>query len=196
MITEEQKSLCVQLYTENNHSIKEIISKTGIRSEQTIYRILRGAGIAKKKTRKSAKKVTVSLDADALEVIEMIHPKNLSELICKALVDYETGRKLNENKLNVDRMKRYFESLCRVYKGELKNPINKKEDEFKWYIWRQEEDLIKLCQNPDFIKMYHLEDERNWEDFFIKQIREIIEMYVNSSNRDDLRKWYMKYFEL
>lgn len=40
MITEDKKRMCVHLYQEGTHTIKEIMALTGIRSEQTVYRFL------------------------------------------------------------------------------------------------------------------------------------------------------------
>ena len=191
MLSPEQKTLCIKLYTEDEISIKEILSKTGIRSEPTIYKILKEAGIEKKRNRKHAKNVTISLDQDTVELIEKIRPKNLSELICEALVDYEAGKRLKAY-----RMKKHFESLCRVYKGEPENPIDQDEDEFRWYIWKQEEGIIRLSQDPHIIEKYHLDEEHNWEEYFRNEIDATIEMYAGTPYGGDSRKWYKRYFEL
>ncbi|KAA5261601.1 hypothetical protein F2Z41_24625 [Bacteroides faecis] len=47
-ITEEQEKQVVDLYLSGD-KIKEIMSKTGIRSEQTIYRIINNSDINKRR---------------------------------------------------------------------------------------------------------------------------------------------------
>ena len=47
-ITEEQEKQVVDLYLSGD-KIKEIMSKTGVKSEQTIYRIINNAGIDKRR---------------------------------------------------------------------------------------------------------------------------------------------------
>lgn len=47
-ITEKQEQMVVELYN-SNVSILEIINKTGVRSEQTIYRILQDAKVDRRR---------------------------------------------------------------------------------------------------------------------------------------------------
>ncbi|WP_218050274.1 hypothetical protein [Bacteroides faecis] len=47
-ITEEQEKQVVDLYL-SGEKIKEIMSKTSVRSEQTIYRIINNAGVDKRR---------------------------------------------------------------------------------------------------------------------------------------------------
>lgn len=47
-ITEEQEKQVIDLYLSGG-KIKEIMSKTGVKSEQTIYRIINNAGIDKRR---------------------------------------------------------------------------------------------------------------------------------------------------
>lgn len=47
-ITEEQERQVIDLYLSGG-KIKEIMSKTGVKSEQTIYRIINNAGIDKRR---------------------------------------------------------------------------------------------------------------------------------------------------
>lgn len=47
-ITKEQEKQVIDLYL-SGEKIKEIMSKTGIRSEQTIYRIINNAGVDKRR---------------------------------------------------------------------------------------------------------------------------------------------------
>ena len=85
MITLEQQELCIKLYRDGQHTIKQILTETGIRSEQTVYRILDQAGIPRRPTRVSVMKVSVNLDKGAVDVIEMVKPKNLSEFVSEAI---------------------------------------------------------------------------------------------------------------
>lgn len=58
---------------------------TGIRSEQTIYRILDAAGVPRRPTRETAMKATISFDKQTFEIIDKVRPKNLSEWICNLI---------------------------------------------------------------------------------------------------------------
>lgn len=85
MIKLEQQEDCIKLYKSGRYKIKEIMSMTGIRSEQTIYRILDAAGVPRRPTRETAMKVTISFDKQTFEIIDKVKPKNLSEWICKLI---------------------------------------------------------------------------------------------------------------
>lgn len=85
MITLEQQELCEKLYREGNYKIKEIMSITGIRSEQTIYRILDAAGIPRRPTRSTVMKATISFDKETVDIINAVDPKNLSEWVCNII---------------------------------------------------------------------------------------------------------------
>lgn len=85
MITLEQQEKCVKLYQEGQHTIKQILAETGIRSEQTVYRILDQAGVPRRPARKSVMKISVNLDKGAVDVIESVKPKNLSEFVSDAI---------------------------------------------------------------------------------------------------------------
>lgn len=84
-ITLDQETECERLYKEGKHTIKQIMQITGIRSEQTIYRILDASGVPRKPTRGTVMKATISFDKDTAEIIERINPKNLSEWICNLI---------------------------------------------------------------------------------------------------------------
>lgn len=87
MISLEQQQMCERLYKEGNHKIKEIMSITGIRSEQTIYRILDAAGIPRRPTRSTVMKATISFDKETVDIINVANPKNLSEWVCNKIKD-------------------------------------------------------------------------------------------------------------
>lgn len=82
MISLEQQELCEKMYKDGSHTIKEIMSITGIRSEQTIYRILDAACIPRRPTRSTVMKATISFDKETVDVINAANPKNLSEWVC------------------------------------------------------------------------------------------------------------------
>ena len=84
MITEEQKRTCLQLYKEGNVSIKEILERTGIGSEQSVYRIVDEAGLPRQR-RSSARKASISFDEDTWAIIERHQPRKLSQFVCEAI---------------------------------------------------------------------------------------------------------------
>ena len=49
MITSEQKDLCIKLYLEGNHTIKDIIDQTGLKYAPTVYQVLDESGIPRKR---------------------------------------------------------------------------------------------------------------------------------------------------
>lgn len=79
---------CVNLYKEGKYKIKEIMALTGIRSEQTVYRILDEEKVPRRPKRETVMKATISLDAGAMDVIEKANPKNLSEFVCEAVKNW------------------------------------------------------------------------------------------------------------
>lgn len=85
MIRDYQKAKCIQLYKEGILTIKEIMSQTGIRSEQTIYRILDAACIPRRPARPTEYRATISFDKDTAEIIDKVHPRNLSTWVCKMI---------------------------------------------------------------------------------------------------------------
>ena len=91
MITEEQKKKCADLYKAGRYTIKEIMSISGIRSEQTVYRILDSLGIPRRPSRVTAMKTTISMDEETAGIVKELKPKNLSEWICGLIKKY--GRK-------------------------------------------------------------------------------------------------------
>lgn len=85
MIREHQKRECIRLYREGILTIKEIMAETGIRSEQTIYRILDEAGIPRRPTRPTEWRVTISFDKETSDIIDEVRPRNLSAWVCKMI---------------------------------------------------------------------------------------------------------------
>lgn len=81
-ITNFQKDKVISLYLSKKYTIKEIMTLTGVRSEQTIYVILDEAHVPRKVTRKIVKKITVGIDAELYDIIETEKPKNVAEFVC------------------------------------------------------------------------------------------------------------------
>ena len=85
MIREYQKRECIRLYREGILTIKEIMAETGIRSEQTIYRILDEAGIPRRPTRPTEWRATISFDKETSDIICEVRPRSLSAWVCKMI---------------------------------------------------------------------------------------------------------------
>ena len=73
------------MYREGILTIKEIMAETGIRSEQTIYRILDEAGIPRRPTRQTGWRATISFDKEISDIIDEVRPRNLSAWVCKMI---------------------------------------------------------------------------------------------------------------
>lgn len=85
MIRDYQKAKCIKLYKEGLLTIKKIMAETGIRSEQTIYRILDEAGIPRRPARPTEWRAAISFDKETVEIIDDIRPRNLSAWVCKII---------------------------------------------------------------------------------------------------------------
>lgn len=85
MIEDYRREKCVQLYKEGALTIKEIMTQTGIRSEQTIYRILDEAGIPRRPVRPTEYRATISFDKETADIIHEVSPRNLSVWVCKMI---------------------------------------------------------------------------------------------------------------
>ena len=72
---EAKKKEVVRLYKEQNHTIKEIINLTGVLSAQMIYSILDEAKITRLKARKTARHVTINIDAKLADYIDKNAPR-------------------------------------------------------------------------------------------------------------------------
>lgn len=88
MLSIEQIQACERLYREGNHTIKQIMQETGIRSEQTVYRVLDAAGIPRRPNRRIALRATISFDEEAAKIINEVNPKNMSEWVCDIVKKY------------------------------------------------------------------------------------------------------------
>lgn len=86
-ITVEQIEAVVRLYVARKHSIKQIMKETGVRSEQTIYRILDESGVPRYERRATVKKATISFDGASWDLIQARSPRNLSLFICNLIKD-------------------------------------------------------------------------------------------------------------
>ncbi|MCI6619645.1 MAG: hypothetical protein MSD82_12420 [Prevotella sp.] len=85
MITEEQKNKVLALYNTHEHSIKDIMLMTGVKSSQTIYRILSMEGVRMQKDRQPVRKISVGLDEEAHNILLEANPKNVSEWVCNLI---------------------------------------------------------------------------------------------------------------
>lgn len=82
-ITAEQISSLLILYADGV-PIKEIIARTGIKSEQTIYRLLDENDIKRKPKKRCPIKRCVSFEEDVeLDVLE--HTDNVSAFVCECI---------------------------------------------------------------------------------------------------------------
>ena len=86
-ITVEQIEAVVRLYVDRKLSIKQIMKEAGVRSEQTVYRILDESGVPRYERRATVKKATISFDGAAWDLIQARSPRNLSLFICNLIKD-------------------------------------------------------------------------------------------------------------
>ena len=80
---------------------------------------------------------------------------------------------------------------CILHKGEKSlgdNPLEKFDDEFKWYMWRHEYNAVRLAKAQSFAN----DDEL--EGFMKNEILASIEMYADVPYGGDAIKWIDKYF--
>ena len=83
--TDDVREKCARLYKQGL-PIKDIMRQTGLRSTQTVYRILREGKIPARNTdKKGGKIITVSLDKEAVRIIKLKKPRNLSNFVCEAI---------------------------------------------------------------------------------------------------------------
>lgn len=89
-ITLDQESRVLSLYKEGM-AIKEIMSKTDIKSEQTIYRILDSNGVPRRPRVKCVKKILVMLEEDVAEI--MAKEQSVSLYVNEAIRFYNNRSK-------------------------------------------------------------------------------------------------------
>ncbi len=85
LITQEQERKLVSLYNEGL-PIKQIMIETAIKSEQTIYRLLRENNISKREKVIKPKKITFTATAEVVELLKEV--ENPSDIINEAIVIY------------------------------------------------------------------------------------------------------------
>lgn len=86
-LSSEQQEEVVRLYRSKKYSIKEILALTGVGSEQTVYRIIAGRDDVEMMRRTSpTKKVSVNLDNEAVSVLDIVNPRNISQWINDLIV--------------------------------------------------------------------------------------------------------------
>lgn len=91
--TDDVREKCAKLYKQGL-PIKDIMQQTGLRSTQTVYRILREGKIPARNTdKKGGKVITVSLDKEAVRIIKLKKPQNLSNFVCAAIHAYDINMK-------------------------------------------------------------------------------------------------------
>lgn len=84
MLREQQRKQCLRLYDEGLLTIKEIMATTGIKSEQTIYRILDEAKIPRRPMKDIIRK-SIAFDKETVDIITKAHPRKLSPWICETI---------------------------------------------------------------------------------------------------------------
>lgn len=85
LITEEQEKKLISLYIKGL-PIKQIMADTGIKSEQTIYRLLRENNVDKRPKKTKKQKITFIATFEVLELLSEF--QNPSEIINKAILAY------------------------------------------------------------------------------------------------------------
>ena len=68
-ITLDQESRVLSLY-KDGIAIKEIIRETGVRSEQTIYRILDSNGVPRRPKVRGVRKIFVTIEEDVATILD------------------------------------------------------------------------------------------------------------------------------
>lgn len=68
-ITLDQESRVLSLY-KDGMAVKEIIRETGVRSEQTIYRILDSNGVPRRPKVRGVRKIFVTIEEDVAAILD------------------------------------------------------------------------------------------------------------------------------
>lgn len=88
-ITLEQESRVLSLY-KDGMAIKEIMGKTDIRSEQTIYRILDSNGVPRRPKVRGVKKILVKIEEDVAAILD--REQSVSLYVNEAIRFYNSNR--------------------------------------------------------------------------------------------------------
>lgn len=88
-ITLDQESRVLSLY-EDGIAIKEIIRETGVRSEQTIYRILDSNGVPRRPKVRGVRKIFVTIEEDVAAILDK--EQSVSLYVNEAIRFYHSNR--------------------------------------------------------------------------------------------------------
>lgn len=88
-ITLDQESRVLSLY-KDGMAIKEIMGKTDIRSEQTIYRILDSNGVPRRPKVRGVKKILVKIEEDVAAILDK--EQSVSLYVNEAIRFYNSNR--------------------------------------------------------------------------------------------------------
>ena len=88
-ITLDQESRVLSLY-KDGIAIKEIIRETGVRSEQTIYRILDSNGVPRRPKVRSVRKIFVTIEEDVAAILNK--EQSVSLYVNEAIRFYYSNR--------------------------------------------------------------------------------------------------------
>ena len=155
MTLSEQKSLCIELYTEGEHTIKEILDKTGLKYAVELYKVLDEAGIPRKNKRSSETTIEqeqkISIEDSRIRYLvgrcrlfkgEQENPYSEAEEPFKHYM-WRNERKILENAQEEEFIERYnlnnplswgnyFDSAIQAYIKHWTNPENN-ETPRQWY---------------------------------------------------------------
>ena len=92
MLSQEQRRLCMELYAQGV-KVRDIMDRAGIGSAQTVYRIVGSGGRTARAEKKLARRISVTLDAEAVDVMERTAPENVSGWICELIKRFGDGYK-------------------------------------------------------------------------------------------------------
>lgn len=89
-ITLDQESRVLSLYKQGI-AIKEIIKETGVRSEQTIYRILDSNGVPRRPKVRGVRKIFVTIEEDVAAILDK--EQSVSLYVNEAIRHYHDNRR-------------------------------------------------------------------------------------------------------
>lgn len=88
-ITLDQESRVLSLY-KDGIAIREIIRETGVRSEQTIYRILDSNGVPRRPKVRGVRKIFVTIEEDVAAILDK--EQSVSLYVNEAIRFYHSNR--------------------------------------------------------------------------------------------------------